>query len=213
MPLPIRTMRLHPNTMGNAPTRWFGHNQRWGQAIGWVPPKQIKSIFLHTTINCCYGWLHRLWQCQSQSAQWSFIPTPRATPQRVGLVGINGGGEQLGGFHRSKLNQFFYIFYTQQSTAAMADCIACGNATPNPHDEASSQNHGRRPYAWIWLESMVGASNWVGSAVGKINRFFYTQQSTGAMADCIDCGNATPNPHNEASSLNHGRCPNASVWS
>jgi hypothetical protein len=63
----------------------------------------------------------------------------------VGSVGINGGGEQLGGFNRSKLNQFFYIFYTQQSTAAMADCIACGDATPNPHDEASSQNPGAMP--------------------------------------------------------------------
>jgi hypothetical protein len=95
----------------------------------------------------------------------------------------------------------------------MADCIACGDATPNPHDEASSQNHGRRPNASVRSESMVGASNWVGSAVGKINRFFYTQQSTTAMADCIDCGDATPDPHNEASSQNHGRRPNASVWS
>jgi hypothetical protein len=91
----------------------------------------------------------------------------------------------------------------------MADCIACGDATPNLHDEASSQNHGRCPNALVWLESMVGASNWVGYAVGKIIRFFYTQQSTTAMADCIDCGDATPNPHNEASSQNH----NASVWS
>jgi hypothetical protein len=81
-------------------------------------------------------------------------------PQRVGLVIINGGGKQLGGFHQSKLNQFFY---TQQSTAAMADCIACGNANPNPHNEASSQHHGQRPNASVWSESTVGASSWVGS--------------------------------------------------
>jgi hypothetical protein len=58
MPLPIRMMKLHPNTTGDAPTHRFGWNQQWGRAIGWVPPKQIKSIFLHflhTAINCGYG--------------------------------------------------------------------------------------------------------------------------------------------------------------
>jgi hypothetical protein len=70
-------MALHSNTMGNAPTSWFGWNQRWERAIGWVLP--------------------------------------------------------------SKLKQFFY---TQQSTAAMADGIACGNATPKPNKDASSQHYG-----------------------------------------------------------------------
>jgi hypothetical protein len=40
-----------------------------------------------------YGWLHRLWRCHPQSAWRRFIPTPWATLERFGFVGINGGDE------------------------------------------------------------------------------------------------------------------------
>jgi hypothetical protein len=61
----------------------------------------------------------------------------------------------------------------------MADCIACGNATPNPHNEASSQHHGQRPNASVRSESTVGASNWVGSTkANQINFFtFFTHNN------------------------------------
>jgi hypothetical protein len=34
MPLPILMAPLHPNTMGDAPMRRFGRNQRWRRVIG-----------------------------------------------------------------------------------------------------------------------------------------------------------------------------------
>ena len=43
-PSPNRTMNIHQNTMGDAPTRWFGRNQPGGRAIGWVLPKQQPTI-------------------------------------------------------------------------------------------------------------------------------------------------------------------------
>jgi hypothetical protein len=135
---PIHMAPLHPNTMGDAPTRWFGWNQQWGRVIGGVLPKQIQSIFLHTTIN------------------W-----------------------------------------------AMADFIACGMVIPNLHDAASSQHYGRCPNASVWSESTVGASNWVGSAIGNSIDFLH-MTTNWAMADCIACGMVTPNPHGSASSRHYG---------
>ncbi len=61
----------------------------------------------------------------------------------------------------------------------MADCIACVTATPNPLDAASSQHHGRRRQRAVLSESLVGVSNWGGSADVTKKRYFYTQQSTG----------------------------------
>ena len=61
----------------------------------------------------------------------------------------------------------------------MADCIACGAATPNPLGAASSQHHGRRRQRSVLSESLVGASNWGGSADVTKKRYFYTRQSTG----------------------------------
>jgi hypothetical protein len=61
----------------------------------------------------------------------------------------------------------------------MADCIACGAAIPNPLRAASSQHHGRRRQRSVLSESMVGASNWEGSADVTKKRFYYTRQSTG----------------------------------
>jgi hypothetical protein len=54
----------------------------------------------------------------------------------------------------------------------MADCIACGAATPNPHGTASSQHHGRRSNASVLSESMAGASNWGDSAEANSIDFF-----------------------------------------
>ncbi len=132
MPAPNRTMNLHPNIMGDAPSRRFGRNQPGGRAIGWIPPKQKKRIFS-----------------------------------------------------------------TQQPTARRADGIACGNASPKPNNESSSQHHGRRPIASVWPESTWGASNWVGSAEAKKKRFFSTQQPTARQADGIACGNASPKPNDD----------------
>ena len=63
----------------------------------------------------------------------------------------------------------------------MADCIACGAATPNLLDAASSQHHGQRHQYSVLSESLVGvgASNWGSSADVTKKRYFYTQQSTG----------------------------------
>ena len=61
----------------------------------------------------------------------------------------------------------------------MADCIACGAATPNPLDATSSQHHGCRHQCSVLSESLVGASNWGGSANVTKKHYFYTQQSTG----------------------------------
>ena len=47
----IRLLTLHPNTMGDAPYVQFGRNRLWVRVIVGYLPKQIKSIFLHTTIN------------------------------------------------------------------------------------------------------------------------------------------------------------------
>ena len=69
--------------------------------------------------------------------------------QRVGSVGINGAAVQLGVLLSKQIKS---IFYTQQSTAAMADSIACGNATPKPHNEVSSQYYGQRPNVLVWSE-------------------------------------------------------------
>jgi hypothetical protein len=54
----------------------------------------------------------------------------------------------------------------------MADCITCGAATPNPHGAASSQHHGRCSNASVFSESMVGVSNWGGSAEANSIDFF-----------------------------------------
>jgi hypothetical protein len=53
-------MELHPKTMGDAPTHRFGRNQRWGRAIGWVPPlgKGNKNDFFNTTNNNQLGYGH-----------------------------------------------------------------------------------------------------------------------------------------------------------
>jgi hypothetical protein len=93
----------------------------------------------------------------------------------------------IGGFCRSKFNQFFY---TQQSTADMAASIACGAAIPNPHGAASSKHHGRCHNALVWLESMVGASNWGGSAK-QIKSIFLHTAINWAMAASINCDVAT----------------------
>ncbi len=59
----------------------------------------------------------------------------------------------------------------------MANCIACGAATPNLHGAASSQHHGRRSNASVLSESTVGASNWGGSAkANSINYFTHDNQ-------------------------------------
>ncbi len=90
----IRSLALHPNTLGYAPYVQFGWNRLWVRVIVGYLPKQIKSIFLHTTIN------------------W-----------------------------------------------AVADCFACGAATPNLRAGASSKHFGRLPLMLVWSESIVGASN------------------------------------------------------
>jgi hypothetical protein len=54
----------------------------------------------------------------------------------------------------------------------MANCIACGAATPNLHGAASSQHHGRRSNSSVLSESTVGASNWGGSAEANSINFF-----------------------------------------
>jgi len=72
------------------------------------------------------------------------------------------------------------IFLHTTINCAIADCVACGAVAPNPHGTASSQHHGRRPNASAWSESTVGASNWVGSAVGnKIDFFTHNNQLVG----------------------------------
>ncbi len=59
----------------------------------------------------------------------------------------------------------------------MADCFACCMATPNPHDAASSQDHGQCPNASFFLKSMVGVSNWGASAkANSINFFTHNNQ-------------------------------------
>ncbi len=69
-----------------------------------------------------------------------------------------------------------YHFFKENSTpwlpAAMADCIACGAATPNLHGAASSQHHGQRSNASVLSESTVGASNWGGSTKANSIDFF-----------------------------------------
>ncbi len=60
----------------------------------------------------------------------------------------------------------------------MADFSACGLAPPNPHCDASSQHYGRCPNA-----SAGRIQRW-GRVIGgvlpsELNRFFFTQQSTG----------------------------------
>jgi hypothetical protein len=80
----------------------------------------------------------------------------------------------------------------------MADCIACGAATPYPHGTASSQHYGRCPNTSVLSESTVGASNWGGS-VNQIQSIFLHTTINWAMADCIACGAATPNTHGTAS--------------
>jgi hypothetical protein len=75
--------------------------------------------------------------------------------------------------------------------AAMADYIACGAATPNPHGAASFQHHGRRSYASVLWNQRWGQV--IGGVLPKqIQSIFYTQQSTAEMADCFACGAATP---------------------
>jgi hypothetical protein len=67
---------------------------------------------------------------------------------------------------RSQLNAW------RQSSADMADFIACGAAIPNPLGAASSKHHGRRRQRSISSESTVGASNLGGSADVTKKRFF-----------------------------------------
>ena len=69
----------------------------------------------------------------------------------------------------------------------MADCIACGAATPNPLGAASSQHHGQRRQRSVLSESLVGASNWGGSADVTKKRYYYTRLNWD-VADCIACG-------------------------
>ncbi len=79
------------------------------------------------------------------------------------------------------------IFLHTTINWAIADCIACGTVNPNPHGTTSSQHHGRGPNASVWLESTVGASNWVGSAVGnKIDFLTHNNQLVG-YASIIAC--------------------------
>ncbi len=59
-----------------------------------------------------------------------------------------------------------------QSSADMADFIACGTAIPNPLGAALSQHHGRCRQHSVLSESLVGASNWGGSANVTKKRFF-----------------------------------------
>ncbi len=110
------------------------------------------------------------------------------------------------------VKQIQSIFFHTTINWAMADCIACDAATPNPHGTASSQHYGRRPNASVLSESTVGASNWGGS-VKQIKSIFLHTTINWAMADFFTCGAATPNPHDAASSQHYGRCPNASVLS
>jgi hypothetical protein len=95
----------------------------------------------------------------------------------------------------------------------MADCIVCGTATPNPLHAGSSQHHGRRRQRLVLSESTVGASNWGGSADVTKKRFFLHTTINWAMADCIACGTATPNPLHAASSQHHGQRCQRSVLS
>ncbi len=73
---------------------------------------------------------------------------------------------------------FFRVTYFKENgtpwwPAAMGDCIACGTATSKPLRAASSPHHGRCPSASVLLESMVGASNWGGSAEAISIDFFH----------------------------------------
>jgi hypothetical protein len=45
MPLPILMAPLHPNTMGDAPTRRFGWNQWWGRVIGGFCRSKFNRFF------------------------------------------------------------------------------------------------------------------------------------------------------------------------
>jgi hypothetical protein len=45
MPLKILMAPLHPNTMGNAPTRRFGRNQQWGRVIGGFCRSKFNRFF------------------------------------------------------------------------------------------------------------------------------------------------------------------------
>jgi hypothetical protein len=78
------------------------------------------------------------------------------------------------------------IFLHTTINWAIADCVACGTVTPNPHGAASSQHHGQRPNVSVWLESTVGASNWVGSAVEKKIDFFTHNNQLVGYAIIID---------------------------
>ena len=74
--------------------------------------------------------------------------------------------------------QIKLIFLHTTINWAAADCFACGAATPNLRAGASSQHLGRLPLTLVWSESIVGASNWGGSADVTQKRNLYTQQST-----------------------------------
>jgi hypothetical protein len=95
----------------------------------------------------------------------------------------------------------------------MADCIACGAATPNQLCSASSQHHGQRPPRLVFSESTVGASNRGGSA--SANEIVLTLHMTinWAAADCITCGAVTPNLLHAALSQHHGGLPPCSILS
>ncbi len=90
------------------------------------------------------------------------------------------------------------IFLHTTINWAVADCFACGAATPNLRAGASSQHLGRLPLTLVWSELIVGASNWGGSAnvTQKLN--FYTQQST--MREDVD-----ENEHKEDEDNYEGR--------
>ena len=97
-------------------------------------------------------------------------------PPTFGFVGIDGGGESYLPIHQPHSGNFMPYANHQQIWPVE---ITRGAATPDAIVATSSQHHGQRPLCSVLSKSIVGASNWGGSAGVIKKRFLYTQQLTG----------------------------------
>ena len=52
LPPPIRSLPLHPQTMGDAPYVWFCWNRRGGQELPTIPPTPFRRIYAMRILSC-----------------------------------------------------------------------------------------------------------------------------------------------------------------
>jgi hypothetical protein len=146
-------------------------NYRWSE-----PPPPSGSAFLFS-ISTAHHDCQQLWPIASPVA-----PPP---PNRLAALHTNTMGDgphvrfgrnqwrgRVIGGDLTKLLKTIFLHTTINWD--MADCFACGAATPKPLGCASYQHHGRRPPRSVWSGSIAGASNCGGSDEVTYHDFCYT---------------------------------------